>query len=41
MKILLKAGLLHGDCMTITGRTMAELETSMANLCAAGLVEPG
>jgi adenylate cyclase len=24
----------------ITGRTMAELETSMANLCAAGLVEP-
>jgi dihydroxy-acid dehydratase len=24
MKILLKAGLLHGDCMTITGRTMAE-----------------
>ena len=24
MKILLKAGLLHGDCMTITGRTVAE-----------------
>ena len=24
MKILLKAGLLHGDCVTITGRTMAE-----------------
>jgi len=24
MKILLKAGLLHGDCMTITGRTMAD-----------------
>ncbi|RJG05373.1 dihydroxy-acid dehydratase [Noviherbaspirillum cavernae] len=24
MKILLNAGLLHGDCMTITGRTMAE-----------------
>jgi dihydroxy-acid dehydratase len=24
MKILLDAGLLHGDCMTITGRTMAE-----------------
>jgi dihydroxy-acid dehydratase len=24
MKILLKAGLLHGDCITITGRTMAE-----------------
>jgi dihydroxy-acid dehydratase len=28
MKILLKAGLLHGDCVTITGRTMAqELES--------------
>jgi len=24
MKILLKAGLLHGDCMTITGQTVAE-----------------
>ncbi|RDU96606.1 dihydroxy-acid dehydratase [Trinickia dinghuensis] len=24
LKILLDAGLLHGDCMTITGRTMAE-----------------
>ncbi|HZX25863.1 MAG TPA: dihydroxy-acid dehydratase [Telluria sp.] len=24
MKILLKAGLLHGDCITITGRTIAE-----------------
>ena len=24
LKMLLKAGLLHGDCMTITGRTMAE-----------------
>jgi dihydroxy-acid dehydratase len=24
LKILLKAGLLHGDCMTITGKTMAE-----------------
>ena len=24
MKVLLNAGLLHGDCMTITGRTMAE-----------------
>lgn len=24
MKTLLKAGLLHGDCMTITGRTVAE-----------------
>ncbi|MFN4003691.1 MAG: dihydroxy-acid dehydratase [Hylemonella sp.] len=25
MKILLNAGLLHGDCMTITGKTVAEL----------------
>jgi dihydroxy-acid dehydratase len=24
LRMLLKAGLLHGDCMTITGRTMAE-----------------
>ncbi|GAB7544568.1 MULTISPECIES: dihydroxy-acid dehydratase [unclassified Cupriavidus] len=24
MKILLKAGLMHGDCLTITGRTLAE-----------------
>ena len=24
MKILLEAGLLHGDCMTITGKTIAE-----------------
>jgi dihydroxy-acid dehydratase len=24
LKILLKAGLLHGDCMTITGKTMAQ-----------------
>ncbi len=24
MKVLLKAGLLHGDCMTITGKTVAE-----------------
>ncbi len=24
LKMLLKAGLLHGDCLTITGRTMAE-----------------
>jgi dihydroxy-acid dehydratase len=24
LKMLLKAGLLHGDCMTVTGRTMAE-----------------
>jgi hypothetical protein len=24
MKMLLEAGLIHGDCMTVTGRTVAE-----------------
>ena len=24
MKVMLDAGLLHGDCMTITGKTVAE-----------------
>lgn len=24
MKLLLSAGLLHGDCMTVTGKTVAE-----------------
>ena len=32
MKILLNAGLLHGDCMTITGRTMAEELASVPDL---------
>ncbi len=35
MKILLDAGLLHGDCMTVTGRTMAE------NLAAVAPYAPG
>lgn len=30
MKILLDAGLLHGDCMTVTGRTLAENLDSVA-----------
>jgi dihydroxy-acid dehydratase len=34
MKHLLEAGLLHGDCMTVTGRTMAE------NLAEMELPEP-
>ncbi len=34
LKMLLKAGLLHGDCMTITGRTMAE-ELAGSSRCAA------
>jgi dihydroxy-acid dehydratase len=31
LKMLLKAGLLHGDCLTITGRTMAEELKSVPN----------
>ena len=30
MKILLDAGLLHGDCLTVTGRTLAENLASVA-----------
>ena len=33
MKALLDAGLLHGDCLTVTGRTMAE---NLADIDAAG-----
>ncbi|WP_147804322.1 dihydroxy-acid dehydratase [Alkalicoccus halolimnae] len=32
MKILLKEGLLHGDCMTVTGKTMAENLESVPDL---------
>jgi dihydroxy-acid dehydratase len=32
MKELLKAGLLHGDCMTITGKTVAELLADVPDL---------
>lgn len=35
MKMLLEAGLLHGDCLTVTGKTMAE------NLANSPLVYPG
>src|SRR6185369_7339849 len=31
MKLLLNAGLLHGDCMTITGRTLAEVLKDVPN----------
>ena len=31
LKMLLKAGLLHGDCVTITGRTMAEELANVAD----------
>jgi len=31
MKVLLKAGLLHGDCMTITGKTLAESLADVAD----------
>lgn len=32
LKMLLKEGLLHGDCMTVTGKTMAENLKSVPNL---------
>jgi dihydroxy-acid dehydratase len=31
MKVLLKAGLLHGDCLTITGQTLAEVLADIAD----------
>jgi dihydroxy-acid dehydratase len=34
MKVLLEGGLLHGDCMTITGRTVAQILTDVAPLRA-------
>jgi dihydroxy-acid dehydratase len=34
MRALLEAGLLHGDCLTVTGRTVAE------NLSSVGAAEP-
>lgn len=36
MKMLLDAGLLHGDCMTVTGRTMAENLEKMATAYPEG-----
>jgi len=36
MKILLNAGLLHGDCITITGKTMAEELAHVADAPPAG-----
>jgi len=36
MKILLKAGLLHGDCITITGQTIAETLTDVPDTPPAG-----
>jgi len=36
MKILLNAGLLHGDCMTITGKTLAEELKNVPDVPAAG-----
>jgi dihydroxy-acid dehydratase len=36
LKLLLDAGLLHGDCMTITGRTMAEELAHVPSVPAAG-----
>jgi dihydroxy-acid dehydratase len=36
MKLLLDAGLLHGDCITITGRTIAEELANIPSVPAAG-----
>jgi dihydroxy-acid dehydratase len=36
MKILLRAGLLHGGCVTVTGRTIAELLESVPDAPAPG-----
>ncbi|HBI84329.1 dihydroxy-acid dehydratase [Orrella sp. NBD-18] len=36
MKILLNAGLIHGDCMTITGKTVAELLKDVPDQPPAG-----
>ncbi len=36
MKLLLEGGLLHGDCMTITGRTLAETLADVPAQCPAG-----
>ncbi|MEY2777439.1 MAG: dihydroxy-acid dehydratase 1 [Pseudomonadota bacterium] len=36
MKMLLKAGLLHGDCLTITGKTIAETLADIPDTPAAG-----
>lgn len=36
MKILLNAGLMHGDCMTITGKTLAEELKNVPDQPAAG-----
>ncbi len=36
MKMLLKAGLLHGDCMTITGKTIAETLAEVPDAPPAG-----
>ena len=37
MKLLLNAGLIHGNCMTITGKTVAQNLASVPDVPAAGL----
>ena len=32
MKLLLKEGMLHGDCMTVTGKTIAENLADLSEL---------
>lgn len=36
MKLLLEGGLLHGDCMTVTGKTIAETLADVPAECPAG-----
>ena len=36
MKVLLKAGLLHGDCLTVTGKTIAETLKDIPDVPPAG-----
>jgi dihydroxy-acid dehydratase len=38
MKMLLKAGLLHGDCMTVTGKTLAKNLESLPGLTQGQLI---
>src|SRR5256884_5501864 len=41
MRMLLEAGLLHGDCLTVTGRTLAEnLENTGMYLAGQDIVRP-
>ena len=38
MKVMLKAGLLHGDCLTITGKTLAESVADAPDIDGKGVI---